>query len=209
MDDILRSAKSNDIDKILVRVNKLHPNLEFTIERQESGCLPFLDMMVKQADNHVETSWYRKPTDTGLTLSYRALAPMRYKQNIVQGTVHRIFHASSNWHFFTEGIIVATHMLEKNQYPSQFYEPIIRKTLNKIIEQPVKQCSNTTERLPKKRTPFVMQYRGNKSDVFSKRLQKTANISVIFTTRQLRTALPSLKAKIPEMVRSNVVYEIL
>ena len=54
MDDILRSAKSNDIDKILERVNKLHPNLEFTIESQQSGCLPFLDMMVKQTNNHVE-----------------------------------------------------------------------------------------------------------------------------------------------------------
>ena len=101
-------------------------------------------------------------------------------------------------------------MLEKNQYPPQFYEPIIRETRNKILEKHMKQDTNTKtpEKATKKRIPFVMQYRGNKSDVFSKRLRKTANISVIFTTRQMKTALPSLKPKIPENVRGNVVYEI-
>ena len=74
----------------------------------------------------------------------------------------------------------------------------------------MKQDTNTKtpENAAKKRLPFVMQYRGNKSDVFSKRLRKTANISVIFTTRQMKTALPSLKQKLPENVRGNVVYEI-
>ena len=50
VDDILRSAKSADIDELLRNVNNLHRNLEFTVERQESGCLPFLDMLVKQTD---------------------------------------------------------------------------------------------------------------------------------------------------------------
>ena len=137
-------------------------------------------------------------------------APMRYKKNIVQGTVHRVFNASSNWHAFTESIAEVGCMLEKNQYPPQLYEPIIHETPNKIIEKHMKQDTNTKtpEKATKKRIPFVMQYRGNKSDVFSKRLRKTANISVIFTTRQMKTALPSLKLKTPENVRGNVVYEI-
>ena len=183
IDDILRSAKPENIIGILESVNKLHQNLEFTIERQENGSLPFLDMRVKQIGADVDTTWYRKPTDTGLTLSLRALAPIRYK-NIVQQTLHRVFNASSNWHAFTESITEFGCMLEKNQNPPQFYEPIIRETLNKMIEKHMKQGTNTktTEKAAKKRIPFVMQYRGNKSDVFSKRLQKTTNISVIFTT---------------------------
>ena len=88
-------------------------------------------------------------------------------------------------------------MLEKNQYPLQFYEPIFRETLNKIIEKHMKQDTNTktTEKAAKKRILFVMQNRGNKKAVFSKPLRKMANISVIFTTRQKKTALPSLKPK--------------
>ena len=128
MDDILRSAKPENITGILERVNKLHQNIEFTIERQENGSFPFLDMRVKQTGADVDTTWYRKPTDTGLTLSFRALTPMRYKKNTVQGTVHRVFNASSNWHAFTESITAVGCMLEKNHYPPQFYEPIIRET---------------------------------------------------------------------------------
>ena len=130
MDDILRSAKPENITGILERVNKLRQNLEFTIERQQTGSLPFLDLSVKQTGADVDTTWYRKPTDTGLTLSFRALAPMRYKKNIEQGTVHRVFNASSNWHAFTESITEVGCMLEKNQNPPQFFEPIIRETLN-------------------------------------------------------------------------------
>ena len=89
-------------------------------------------MRVKHTGANVDTTWYRKPTDTGLTLSIRALAPKRYQKNIVQGTVHRVFNASSNWHAFTESIAEVGCMLEKNQYPPHFYEPIIRETLNKI-----------------------------------------------------------------------------
>ena len=135
---------------------------------------------------------------------------MRYKKNIVQGTVQRVLNASSNWHAFTESITEFGCMLKKNQYSPQFYEPIIRETLNKIIEKHMKQDTNTktTENATKKLIPFVLQYRGNKSDVFSKRLRKTADYSVIFTTRQMKTALPSLKPKIPENVHGNVVYEI-
>ena len=139
MDDILRSAKPENITGILERVNKLHQNIEFTIERQENGSLPFLDMRVKQTGADVDTTWYRKPTDTGLTLFFRALAPMRYKKNTVRGTVHRVFNASSNWYAFTESITEVGSMLEKNQYPPQFYDSIIRETLNKIIEKHMKQ----------------------------------------------------------------------
>ena len=100
-----------------MKFNKLDQNLEFTIERQENGSLPFPHMRVKQTGADVGTTWYRKPTDTGLTLSFRALAPMRYKKNIVQETVHRVFNASSNWHAFTKSIAEVGFMLEKNQYP--------------------------------------------------------------------------------------------
>ena len=56
--------------------------------------------------------------------------------------------------------------------------------------------------------PLILQYRGNKSDQFSKKLRRTVEVSTIFTTRKLKTALPSLKSPIPKMFLSNVVYQI-
>ena len=83
VDDILRSVKVAEIDRLLSYVNTLHPNLEFTIKLQLNGTLPFLDMLIRQSGRTISTEWYSKPTDTGLTLGFHACAPQKYKRNIV------------------------------------------------------------------------------------------------------------------------------
>ena len=70
VDDILRSAKVSNIDRILEFSNNLHPNLEFTIETLKDNSMPFLDMEVQLLDREKDTSWYQKHTDTGLILQF-------------------------------------------------------------------------------------------------------------------------------------------
>ena len=211
VDDILRSAETDEIDQILATSNSLHGNLEFTIERlDDSGEMPFLDMRVHLKDGKIQTSWYQKPTDTGLTLHYRALAPTTYKRNIVEGSIHRIFNATTSWRNFDEGLQKVTKILENNQYPPQFYQPIVRKTLEKIINgKPATMSVNSMSTVKKDYgAVIIMQYRGTKSDKFAKKLKRACNATVIFTTRKMKTALPSLKSPIPKLLLSNVVYQI-
>ena len=52
-----------------------------------------------------------------------------------------------------------------------------------------------------------LQYRGQKSDELAKKVRKFG-VSVVFTTRKLKTALPSLKSAIPKLLQSHVVYHI-
>ena len=89
MDDILRSIKEEEIEDLLGRINSLHPNLKFTVEKESESQLPFLDMIIERRDGRLTSGWYQKPTDTGLCLSYYACAPQRYKRNTIQGMVHR------------------------------------------------------------------------------------------------------------------------
>ena len=50
MDDILRDIKRDEIDNKLAEINNLHPNLTFTIEKENDGKLPFLDIqLINQA----------------------------------------------------------------------------------------------------------------------------------------------------------------
>ena len=44
MDDVLREIKRTEMDQKLAEINNLHSNLSFTIEREQNGMLPFLDM---------------------------------------------------------------------------------------------------------------------------------------------------------------------
>ena len=208
VDDILRSAKVSNIDRILEVSNNLHTSLEFTIETLKDNSMPFLDMEVRLLDGKIDTSWYQKPTDTGLILQFRALAPVKYKKNIIEGTIYRIFNATSTWENFTEGIKRATETWEKNQYPPQFYQPILRQTLDKILNGKSSCHPERSACESGRNPPLILQYRGNKSDQFSKKLRRTVEVSTIFTTRKLKTALPSLKSPIPKMFLSNVVYQI-
>ena len=53
----------------------------------------------------------------------------------------------------------------------------------------------------------MMQYRGRDSDDFARKL-RTFGVSTIFTTRKLRSCLPSLKVNFSESLNSRVVYSI-
>ena len=131
VDDIIRSAGSNKVSEILQCANTLHPNLEFTSECEWDGNWAFLDMLVTRKNSSISTTWYSKPTDTGLALGFHACAPTRYKRNIIEGTIHRINQATSTWMGFHEGLEKAVRDWEANQCPPAFYIPIVRDTIIK------------------------------------------------------------------------------
>ena len=99
-------------------------------------------------------------------------------------------------------------ILEDNQYPSEFYLPIIHETLTKIrdnkpIEKPCFREDVTGKRL------FYIQYRGPETSKYIESLIKCgAPIMPILTTRKLKTCLPSLKPSIENTLKSNVIYKI-
>ena len=137
MDDILRSIKEEEIEVLLGRINSLHPNLKFTVEKESDSQLPFLDMVIERRDGQLTSGWHQKPTDTGLCLSYHACAPQRYKRNTIQGMVHRIHNACSTWQKFHDGLTRAKDIWEANHYPPSFFNPIVRHTLEKILREKV------------------------------------------------------------------------
>ena len=208
VDDMLRVTKRTEIDYILQFANSLHPQLACTIEFENTEqSIPFLDMRLSRTNGCVSTGWYTKPTDTGLYLSFHALAPKKYKRNIVEGTVHRLHHCTSTWEAFHVALATFKKHLEKNQYPPAFFNPIIESTISNILSNSVAQSSPASDRVNKGAT-FVMQYRGLESSQFAKKLRKIASINTIFTTRKLRSVISSLKDPIPQSLQSRVVYEL-
>ena len=97
MDDIIRDIKGNQIDAKLAEINRIHPSLKFTIEREEGNSIPFLNMKISRMEEKLSSTWYTKSTDTGLTMNFHALAPIKKKRSVVAGLVHRIHRACSSW----------------------------------------------------------------------------------------------------------------
>ena len=58
------------VNKFLSFLNQQHPKIKFTKEVETNGTLPFLDVTVRRLGSSIQTSIYRKPTFTGLGLSF-------------------------------------------------------------------------------------------------------------------------------------------
>ena len=234
MDDIIQDLHKNKYEGKLEEINNLHPSLTFTGERQdaENHSLTFLDMRAHNSEGKISTTWYTKPTDTGLIMNFHALAPNKYKRSVVSGFVHRIYRACSDWTLFHQSLDKAKTILQENQYPECFYEPIINDTLTKIIKQNSEssnrdendtsvtsqtfsesqdddpnRCVHNIEN--KDKFLFFVQYRGKCTEEFARALHKlNAPCRIVMTLRKVKTVLPSLKPSVERIMRSNVVYKI-
>ena len=103
------------------------------------------DMQMKQTGADNDTSWYRKPTDTGVDSLFQSpyTDEIYKKKNILQGYVHRDFNVSSNRLSFMESMTEIVCTLEKNQFRSQIYETIICEARTKIFEKPIEKDTST------------------------------------------------------------------
>ena len=214
MDDIIREIKSKEVDEKLHQINNIHPSLKFTIEKEVNKAIPFLDMKLLHPENgSLSSTWYNKPTDTGLIMNYHSLAPKRYKRSVVSGFVYRIYRACSSWEHFNDSLNKAKRVLEQNQYPPSFYDQIISNTITKLVNNGSKKSERgedtQSNQIKPKKYPLIVQYRGKCSEDYARALHRcSAPCAVIFTIRKLKTTLPSLKPCIEKMIRSGVVYQI-
>ena len=117
----------------------------------------------------------------------------------------------------------AKTILEQNQYPPTFYEPIIKQTLDDIlaVEVAADEPAGTRESAETRAVPqpqatdeipkhaIFVQYRGKCTEEFAHSLHNSkAPCTVIMTLRKLKTVLPSLKAPVEKHLKCGVVYKI-
>ena len=157
--------------------------------------------------------WYQKPTDTGTILNFRGSAPLQYKRNVFEGTVHRAFRITSIWEYFDQALEKNRTQWTENQYLRNWSDRVVFETLNKIIEGKKNLEMKASEpRNDKwlKDSPLLltMQYRGNPSQLLAAKFRLISVAQIIFTTRKLITCLPSLKTSFARELRSKVVYNL-
>ena len=73
--------------------------------------------IIQKRDGSLESEWFTKPTDTGIIMNWYAIAPLRYKKNLISGFVNRIWSATTSYDAFVRGCEKAKIILTNNQYP--------------------------------------------------------------------------------------------
>ena len=228
MDDVLADILAGEERTKLNQINQLHPNLKFTVDEMkkddakedEVGRIPFLDMeLIKKTDGTVESEWYTKPTDTGTIMNWYAIAPLRYKTNLVMGFVNRIWSATTNYESFARGCERAKVVLIQNQYPKDWIEWQFGRAIEKVYlkrSHPrdsldsvgkiiVPKAENDTENWVKKLV--FLQYRGIETERLAESLLDIGCVmKPIFTLRKMKTMTPTLKPSTNLFNQSNLIY---
>ena len=79
-------VECNDFFSLL---NGLHASLQFTMESDSDGCLPFMDILITRRSEGLIRSLCRKTTFTGLYLCWDSFSPSDQKINLIRSLTSR------------------------------------------------------------------------------------------------------------------------
>ena len=146
---------------------------------------------------------------------------------MIEGFVRRVFRSTSTWEEYDKAMKINREQWFDNQYPESWSSRIASHALEKIISEG-KNEKNMAEKKKRERKerpaintrdelrssvyssdspPILMvQYRGNYSQTLAKKVRDITNALIIFTSRKMKTSMPSLKSSFSSEMKSKVVY---
>ncbi len=85
VDDTFAIIKNGRQAAFKAQLNSIYTDIQFTMDEEKDGTLPFLDVLVRRRDNGVlTTSVVRKTTNTLQMLSYKSNHPQAHKRSCVK-----------------------------------------------------------------------------------------------------------------------------
>ena len=195
--------------KFLNYMNSQHNSIKFTLEVESNNHLPFLDIDVNRTHDALVTSVYRKPTFTGLGLSFFSSCSLRFKINAINTLLFRAYHICSAYSCMHLEFNFLKKFFVSNGYPLVFVEEKIHSFLESCYIQ-----RETLVTVSKKPFYFVLPYFGEQSKKMKQDLIRKLNnfyphidFRVILRNDQTIGSFFRFKDRLPIAVRSFIVYE--
>ncbi len=108
----------------LVHINNINEAIQFTVESEnENGELPFLDCLTKRnPDGTLDTTVYRKPTNTSRYLDFHSCHSSATKQGFIRGIFLRAKRLCSTPELLKTEMERIYSELLNNSYPEKFID---------------------------------------------------------------------------------------
>lgn len=144
VDDLFLLIPADKIDETLEAFNSYHPKIQFTVESENNGRLPYLDMtVVRQQDHSIRTEWFIKEIASGRQLNYLSMHPLRQKINLIHNFIDRVNKLSTNLTTDDKKSIIKKH-LQLNSYPQHLINRCLNRTIWITNDHPTGTTTNTT-----------------------------------------------------------------
>lgn len=210
IDDIFVMFTSGDhVELFADFMNKCHPNIKFTFEKEENKIMPFLDFEFSRNGTQIESSVYRKPTFTGVYTHFESLIPIQYKRGLILTLLFRIFNICSNMKIVVREIEKLKDILCKNRYPLKFIDKCIYIFFEKIYTRKPPLIT-----VKKKELFLVLPFLGKQSLELKHKLEnlfkKTlpfCHLRIVFNSNKRLSNWFTFKDQIPRHLMSHQVYK--
>ena len=208
VDDIfLIFNRQTDIEAFKEFMNNLHNNITFTVEQETNNTLPFLDVKITRINGQYTCSTYHKPTDTGLYTTPNSACDEKYRNNLINGLIHRIWKIGSNYEIIDKDIDKLMQTLQDNGYAKQKIERMIQRKIEKLYTNPP-QAEDLESTTIVAKFPY-----GQNSAEFRKQIQKALSpflqntkLNIVFKTNTIGEHLNN-KCRTPKSYQANLVYK--
>ena len=190
-------------------LNHAHPAINFTMEVENDGMLPFLGTQLLNRAPRIETKVFVKPTNSGLLLHYHSHVDNRYKRGLLTTMLDRVHRLSSSWSYFTEECERLKSVFSKLKYPKHLVDSTVKTFLNlKVADQPSLRSRSTTENTTRVVIPFKDQESANivKTQLKDLSVKLQTSVQPVFTSRKIAQEFPTSEPK-PQLIDQQcVVY---
>ena len=121
VDDACTVVPINRVQHLLQHLNTIESTIQFTVEVENDGKLPFLDVNIcRLPDGSFNTSVFRKPTHTDRYLDFASHHPLSHKRAVVCTLTSRASTHSSQHHDKITEMSNIVSSLKLNGYPKTF-----------------------------------------------------------------------------------------
>ncbi|BHF74578.1 hypothetical protein SprV_0501766400 [Sparganum proliferum] len=199
VDDTFVILRRDPKDNFKRQLNSVFPQIQFTMEEEKDGVLPFLDVQVtRQEDGTLQTGVFRKATNTEKILHYNSNHPLSHKRSCVRTLFRRInTHCSTETEKLRERETL-WHLFLANGYPRSF--------VNKCIYQRHTRADRENTQRP---AIFrVLPYVRNVSEA-TERMLRPLSVGVGHRPEAtIRRLLMQPKDRLPPADTSGVIYRV-
>ena len=203
VDDTLLAVPADEIDNLLGWFNSIHPNIQFTIEKEVDNRLAFLDMLVIRTDvGELRTKWYQKPTSSGRLLNFKSHHPIKQKNSVVLGLLFRALKLS-HAEYHVENLKKVREILNMNNYPRSFVDVCLKRFRGLHMSYSVVDTTKIQEN--RFRFPFIKGL----SHLITLSFRTTDLRPVFYNLRTVGEVYSKVMDKTPMGQNSELVYKIM
>ncbi|GAB0090966.1 hypothetical protein DMENIID0001_057530 [Sergentomyia squamirostris] len=85
VDDLFCMIPAGSVDTMLQAFNGFHDRIQFTVEVERDGGIPYLDTYISRNGRNLESRWYKKPSVSDRMLSSTLSTPCNKKPELPLG----------------------------------------------------------------------------------------------------------------------------